>query len=157
MDDAAIFAEISRDLRRFAAVVRPADVDPEDLVQEALARTLRHGPLARLDDPGAYLARTVANLASDHRRSWGRRRRRQDLLGRPTPTTDAYPSDLDELLAVPPGERAVLWLVVVEGRSHGEVADHLHITPGASRTRLTRALARLRVAIEQEDNDADDR
>lgn len=157
MDDSTVFAEIAGDLRRFAAVVRPPDVDPDDLVQEALARALRQGPLARLDDPGAYLARIVVNLARDHRRSWTRRRRRSALLAPTDPATDRYPSDLDELLAVPPGERAVLWLVVVEGRSHAEAADRLGISPGASRTRLNRALARLRVRSDEEERDAEHR
>jgi DNA-directed RNA polymerase specialized sigma24 family protein len=48
-------------------------------------------------------------------------------------------------------------MVVVEGRSHGEVAERLGITPGASRTRLNRALGRLRVATDQEVHDADHR
>lgn len=157
MNDSTVFATIAGDLRRFAAVVRPPGVDPDDLVQEALARALRHGPLATLDDPGAYLARIVVNLARDHRRSWGRRRRRGALLSPPSPTTDGYPSDLDELLAVPPGERAVLWLVVVEGRSHAEAGERLGISPGASRTRLNRALGRLRVRLDEEERDAEHR
>jgi RNA polymerase sigma-70 factor (ECF subfamily) len=71
---------------------------------------------------------------------------------------DHYPSDLTDLLAVDPGDRAVLWLRVVEGHSHAEVAAILDITPGASRTRLSRALARLRVdAPELEETDADHR
>lgn len=48
------------------------DVEPDDLVQEALVRTLRKGPISDLDNPLAYLRTTIANLASNQRRSLGR-------------------------------------------------------------------------------------
>jgi RNA polymerase sigma factor (sigma-70 family) len=159
MDDDRLFAELAGDLRRLARAVRPPDVDADDLVQEALVRALRRGPLCELDQPAAYLARAVVNLARDHRRSFSRRRRLAPLVARSASATeDDYPSDLADLLAVDPGDRAVLWLRVVEGRSHAEVAAILDITPGASRTRLSRALARLRVeAPDLEEADADHR
>jgi RNA polymerase sigma factor (sigma-70 family) len=159
MDDDRLFAELAGDLRRLARAVRPPDVDADDLVQEALVRALRRGPLSDLDQPAAYLARAVVNLARDHRRSVGRQRRLAPLVTRSASTSeDDYPSDLADLLRVDPGDRAVLWLRVVEGHSHGEVAAILGITAGAARTRLSRALARLRVAAtELEEADADHR
>jgi RNA polymerase sigma factor (sigma-70 family) len=159
MDDDRLFAELAGDLRRLARAVRPPDVEADDLVQEALVRVLRRGRLSDLDQPAAYLARTVVNLARDHRRSFGRRRRLASSVPRSAVASeDHYPSDLTDLLAVDPGDRAVLWLRVVEGHSHAEVAAILDITPGASRTRLSRALARLRVdAPELEETDADHR
>ena len=53
MDDAGIFEELHPALRRFAAVVGGPTVEPDDLVQEALARTLRTTRLTDLDEPGA--------------------------------------------------------------------------------------------------------
>ena len=74
-DDEATFAGLYPRLRRLAAVAAPLEVDPDDLVQDALVRVLRRGPLADLDDPGAYLAKVIVNLASNSRRGLGRRRR----------------------------------------------------------------------------------
>lgn len=152
MDDSEVFAAVHPALRRFAAVVRPADLDVDDLLQEALARTLRRGPLSDLDDPLTYLRRVVANLASSHRRSFVRRasaRRRARAGASSAP--DAYSSDLADLLRLPPGQRAVLYLHVVEGLSHGEIAAHLGITPEASRARLSRGLRQLRIELREQE------
>ena len=53
--DRQIFGDLYPSLRRFAAVVGDDDMEPDDLVQEVLASALRQGPLAQLDDAGAYL------------------------------------------------------------------------------------------------------
>lgn len=84
-------------LRRFAAVVGPPVAEPDDLVQEALVRTLRVTPLHQLDNPERYLRRTVVNLARNARRS---NRRRDAALLRLRPvdvTADEHPSDLADL------------------------------------------------------------
>ena len=52
--DRALLDDLYPSLRRFAAVVGPAEVEPDDLVQEALLRVLERGPLGRLDNPTAY-------------------------------------------------------------------------------------------------------
>ena len=56
--------------------------EPDDLVQEALVSTLRKGSISDLDDPLAYLRKTIVNLASNQRRSLGRRRKA--LAGSPS-------------------------------------------------------------------------
>ena len=63
-EESQLFAELYGPLRRFAAVVGPIEVDPDDLLQEAVARVLRRRRLTDLDQPGAYLRRTIVNLAS---------------------------------------------------------------------------------------------
>lgn len=55
------------------------DVEPDVLVQEALVRTMRKGPISDLDNPLAFLRNTIVNLASNQRRSLGRKRK---ALGR---------------------------------------------------------------------------
>src|SRR5688572_13795557 len=67
--DVEVLRAIYPGLRRFAAAWAPLEVDPDDLLQEAIARTLAAGPLARLDNPGAYLRTVIANVA---RASYGR-------------------------------------------------------------------------------------
>ena len=149
--DERLFAELYPALRRFAVVAKPAELDADDLVQEALVRALRVGRLSELDDPAAYLRRTIANLASNTRRQLGRRRRALSRL------TDAdggagasYPSDLQDLLRLRPSERAAVYLAVVEGLSHAEVGVSLGCSEAAARNRVSRALRRLRADLNEE-------
>ena len=157
MDDGEVFATVHGPLRRFAAVVRPPDVDVDDLVQEAVTRALRVGALADLDDPLVYLRRVVFRLVSNERRSFARRRDLDDRLGAgagsagPRSAVDAYPSDLADLVALPPDQRAVLYLHVVERASHDEIASMLAITPEASRARLSRGLKALRTRLDDQE------
>ncbi len=152
LDDGEIFAEIYPSLRRFAAVVRPAEEDADDLVQEAMVRTLAVTRLCDLDDAGAYLRTAIVRVASNRRRSLGRRRRwltsAQALTA--TSVVPAYPSALDDLRRLEPGERAVLYLSVVEGRPYREIADVLGCSVEAARARASRATRRLRAQLDAE-------
>src|SRR5690606_18503118 len=143
-----LFGRIHAPLRRFASAVAPRDVDPDDLMQEAISRTLRHTTLGELDDPLAYLRRVVLNLASNHRRQFSRRAAiRARRLHTESMVHDNYSSDVEELLLVPADQRAVLYLHLVEGLPHHAVAELLDITPEASRARLSRGLRRLRLEL----------
>lgn len=147
--DAVLFEQLYPSLRRFAAVTAGADGDPDDLVQEAVARTLRRHPLTALDNPGAYLRRTIVHLASNRRRSLARWRGAMSQL---RPVTDEgraaeYSSDLSDLLALHPTSRAVLYLVEVEGRSYAEAAPLVGLSEEAARARAARARAQLRRQI----------
>jgi RNA polymerase sigma-70 factor (ECF subfamily) len=150
-DDRELFSRLYPDLRRWAAVVGDDDMEPDDLVQEALARTLARGPLAGLDDAGAFLRQVIVRLASDTRRGLGRRRRAVDRLDRPGPDVQPFPSDLDELERLAPLDRAVVYLTAVEGYTHAEAAAQLDLSHAAARLRSSRARRRLRRALEKED------
>jgi DNA-directed RNA polymerase specialized sigma24 family protein len=93
-------------LRRFAAVVGPTEIEPDGLVQESLLRVLERGSLGRLDNPTAYLRRTLFNLASNHRRRMGRSHRALHRVMLPDSYVPSYPSDVTELLRLTPGARA---------------------------------------------------
>jgi RNA polymerase sigma-70 factor (ECF subfamily) len=147
-DDEAVFATLYPRLRRLAAVAAPLEVDPDDLVQDALVRVLRRGSLSTLDDPGAFLAKVIVNLASNTRRGLGRRRRAWARHGvAPDGETAAYPSDLAELERLGPDERALLFLVDVEGWSFTEAAAALGCTESAARQRASRARRKLRADL----------
>lgn len=149
--DDAIFERLYPTLRRFAAVTGPVEVEPDDLVQEAVARTLRSHRLGELDDPGAYLRRTIVHIASNHRRSFARWRSAMARVGRSEDSTLAeYATDLADLLRVAPETRALLFMVAVEGRSYGEAADVLGISEETARTRAARARRQLRLDLEGE-------
>jgi len=149
--DDELFAQLYPALRRFAAVVRPVEEDADDLVQEALVRALRRRPLSEYDDPAAYLRTVIVHLASNQRRGLGRRRRAYAQAVDSVESRDAsYPYDLDDLRRLGVRDRAVLYLSLVEGRPFIDIADTLGCTEQAARARSSRALRRLRSALEAE-------
>jgi RNA polymerase sigma factor (sigma-70 family) len=148
--EAELFARLYPSLRRFAAVAGPSDLDPDDLVQEAVAAALRLRPLTELDDPLAYLRRAMLNLARNRRRGLARSRR---TLARVRPEAAAHPeyaSDLADLDRLAPVARAVLYLVEVEGWTFAAAATQVGLTEPAARATASRARRRLRSAIEEE-------
>lgn len=152
-EERELVAELYPSLRRFASVVSPPEDDPNDLVQEALLRTLRRGPLAGLDDPGAYLRRAVFNLASSRRRSLARQRRALARIGPPEDVRTVHSWDVEELLALPPRARAVLYLRIIEGRPFDEIAELLGCSRVAARATASRATRRLRALLSEEVRD----
>jgi RNA polymerase sigma-70 factor (ECF subfamily) len=142
--------EIYGQLRRFAAVIAPLDLDPDDLLQEALVRALRLRPLKDYDDLGAYLRRAMLNLAANARRRTGRYRRALARLGEDTDSPAAsYPSDLFILYALSPDVRAVLYLAAVEGLSYAEIGGLLGCSEAAARARACRGRHALRCVLEK--------
>lgn len=150
VSDEDVFAAAYPALRRLAAVVGPPGGDPDDLVQEATARALRRGPLSELDQPTAYLRRTIVNLAANERRGLGRRRRALARLGAEAGVLAEYPSDVAELLRLAPGDRAVLWLADVERLPFEQVAELVGCTPDTARARASRARRHLRRLVEED-------
>lgn len=147
ISDRETFASLYPTLRRFAAVVADLDIDPDDLVQDALASTLRRHELHELDQPLAYLKRAIVHAASNHRRRAGRFRRLLPNLASDPEVTDTYPSDLASLDVLSPIDRAVVFLADVEGETFTRVADELGITEAAARKRASRGRAQLRKAL----------
>lgn len=147
-DDQQLIRDLYPALRRIAAVAGPVDVDPDDLVQEALMRTLRRHRLADLDHPLAYLRTAIVNLASNQRRSAARRRRAYARHGADDVFDQSYPSDVFELLALPPRQRALLYLVEVDGLPYDEAAAQLGMTTIGARKAASRAREKLRTAWE---------
>jgi RNA polymerase sigma-70 factor (ECF subfamily) len=139
-EESRLFAGLYGPLRRFAAVVAPIEMDPDDLLQEAVARVLRRRRLTELDQPGAYLRRTMVNVASNQRRSLARERRALARLGASSsPETDVYPSDVNELLGLSSRERAVLYLSEIEGYRYAEIGELLGCSEAAARKRAMKA------------------
>lgn len=145
--DATSFAEIYPALRRFASVVADLDMDPDDLVQDALASTLRRHALHELDQPLAYLKRSIVNTASNHRRRSSRLRRLLPRLASENHSTDVYPSDLSALDELAPLDRAVVFLADVEGDPFDRIATELGMTAAAVRKRASRARKQLRKSL----------
>lgn len=148
------FRELYKPLRRFAAVVAPIDVEPDDLVQEALARVLARGGLARLQSPLAYLRRSVLNLAINQQRASVRRStvlRSVDTIEQGARAAE-YPSHLWGLLDLSPLDRAVLYLADVEGWGFAEISEVTGVRESTLRGRASRARKDLRDRIEKEES-----
>lgn len=154
--DDDIFRALYPGLRRFANVVRPAEMDADDLVQEALSRTLASHELSELDDPGAYIRTVLIRVASNQRRSLGRRRRAIARMTQPVPVAQTYPSDVSDLLRLAPKDRALLFMVTVEGRDYRDAAEVLGCTADAARARASRALRQLRIELDEENRESRD-
>ena len=149
--DALLFEQLYPSLRRFAAVTAAGADDPDDLVQEAVARTLRTRSLSSLDHPGAYLRQAIVHLASNRRRSLARGRSALlHLVSREDGKNPEYASDLADLLRLQPVDRALLFLIEVEGHVYAEAAALLGMTEEAARTRAGRARRQLRSQIIEE-------
>lgn len=142
-----LFEALYPQLRRFAAVVADLDVDPDDLVQDALCSALRRHDLSELDNPAAYLKRAMVNAVASDRRRKGTLKRLLPRLAADAQTEDRYPSDLSDLDALDPLDRAVLFMVDVEGVAHEAVATELGLTNAAVRKRASRARARMRASL----------
>jgi RNA polymerase sigma factor (sigma-70 family) len=148
--DSRVFAEVYPQLRRFAAVVGPSESDPDDLVQDALERTLRIHSLTSLDNPRAYLSRVILNLASNQRRGFARAKSATARLQLDEATTPAYPSDIAELMRLPAQQRAILFLAEVEGFTQAEIAAQLEMTEAAVSKASQRARRKLSAELREE-------
>ncbi len=150
--DDAVLAEL-RDLyeplRRFAAVATRYDIDPDDVVQEAYTRFLS-GDRSEIRDVGAYLRRSIINLAHNERRRERRATAATQRLGDTEATTDIYPSALVDLMDLDPRDRALLYLVDVEGFPTADAAATVGIAGPAARMALSRARKTLRKSIEMD-------
>lgn len=147
--DQSLVSELYPRLRRFAAAAAPWDLDPDDLLQDALTRTLERGPLARLDHPAAYLRKTMLHLASNHNRraAIGKRALTTITVATSQATVDDYPSDLSVLASISPRSRAVVYLTAIEGMRYDEVAEMLGCSSTAARMAAMRARRQLQRAI----------
>jgi RNA polymerase sigma-70 factor (sigma-E family) len=126
----------------------------EDLVQEAFARLV--GRLRHLRDPsafGAYLRRTIVNLATSHFR---RRRVERAYLERSATAPEAETNPHEELdatmhealLRLPERQRAAIVLRFYEDLSDVQTGEVLRCSPGTVRSLVSRGMKTLRSELE---------
>lgn len=124
-----------------------------DAVQEALSKAYQ-----RWHEVGAYANPTgwVYRVALNWSRSWFRRRARElALVRRPDGPLAELPEPTDPTVsravrALPLPQRSVVILRLYLDWSVAEVATALDVSPGTVKSRLARALARLREHLEVE-------
>ena len=151
-DEWRIVDDLYPSLRRFAAVAAPSDLDPDDLLQEALVGVLRAHRLSELDHPAAYVRRSILAVAAGHHRRMGRRRsalRRYSASASAVALPD-YPSDMADLGRLSPRERSALYLHEVEGYRFAEIATMLGCSEAAAKKAGSRARRRLAALLTAE-------
>jgi RNA polymerase sigma factor (sigma-70 family) len=161
VDFAVLYRAEIDGLVRLAFLVCGDSAAAEDAVSSAVARVLVRWRAGRIRDPAAYLRRAVINeLTGGFRRRRGERRaldRRERLI-----VEEAAPADrivdrdvlwraLDQL---PMSQRVVIVLRLYEDLGETETAAVLRISVGTVKSRLARALQRLRVLVNEECSDA---
>jgi RNA polymerase sigma factor (sigma-70 family) len=156
--DAEFVAALGSDLarvRRMARVLVGDAEDADDLVGEAVARTLPRWRQGHVDDCSAYVRRVVVNLASRRwrRRAVGRRRDHAALewLGtrRDVPELVAERDrTLRAVMALPVRRRAVVLLRFYDDLSLHQIAEVMGVAEGTVKSQLSRALEQLRAELE---------
>lgn len=162
--DAEAYGELTARHRpaalRVATVVLGAPEGADDVVQQAVERAWR--TIGRFEHGRAFrpwLLRIVANAARNDRRSRGRRARlvvraaRADERRHVTTPEEAAVTDADRRtvvaalnrLAIP--DRLVIALRHFEQLSEREMAEALGCAPGTVKSRLSRAMGRLRAEL----------
>jgi RNA polymerase sigma-70 factor (sigma-E family) len=121
----------------------------EDHVQDAFAKT--YARFATLDEPEAYVRKTLVN---EVRISFRRREMMQrfaPLLRSATTQTDRYTDDslLKALDSLPLRQRAAVILRYYEQCTEQEIAHALNCRPGTVKSLLSRGLASLRKVVDQ--------
>ncbi|MBT8208336.1 MAG: hypothetical protein KJO18_08695 [Acidimicrobiia bacterium] len=142
--------ELYPKLRAFAEVTCSEDIEPDDVVQQALERTLVRHNLLELDNALAYLRRSIIHLASNERRRLARRRKAIERLSVDDGHVPSYPSHVEAILDLPGTQRAVLYLVYVELMPYAEAAHHLGMSAVAARKAASRAKHSARLTLQVE-------
>lgn len=134
-----------------AAQMLGASEDAEDIVQDAFAQLYLHWDT--VNNAGGYVRRSVVNACL---RSRSRRQKRDQLLELLRPSrTDRANNPQDRVdswdavrRALSPEELAIVFLKVGERMQYDEIADLLRTPTGTVKSKLHRALTKLRNATE---------
>jgi RNA polymerase sigma-70 factor (sigma-E family) len=146
-------AEALPGLLRFGHVLTGDPREAEDLVQEALVRSLRCWRTVRAADASPYVRRAMVNVHITRWRRWDARVRLGVLpdgsaddpaLGR----TDDWDRLRRALAQLPPRQRTVLVLRYYEDLPDAKIAELMGCAPGTVRSQAARGLAALRPLLE---------
>jgi RNA polymerase sigma-70 factor (sigma-E family) len=127
----------------------------DDLASTALTRVFRHWRrVSEMDNPDAYLRRTVLRAWLDERRRPWRREHATDLLPEVAAGASAGPEAVADRLTIlallaelPPRRRAVLVLRYFCDLSVEETAEELGCSTGTVKSQTARAIEALRARL----------
>ena len=143
--------------RRLGYLLTGDQQTAEDLVQDAFVRLFRrYGDLRPDGDIGAYLRKTVVNLAIDHKRRRRRETEHRQRQGRTEPSIDPAPTPDDDiwraLAEVGPRARAALVLRYFEDLSEQQTAEVMGCAVGTVKSYTSRGLKQMRARLERADD-----
>ena len=151
-----LYADVWKDLYRFAYYYLGNAEDAEDAVQETVLEAYKG--IGRLKEPAAFKGWIFTILTACCKRRVGgliRRREQVQLEERPELTADAGEEGMslsmelrEALLQLKPEERRVVLMKVMMGYKSHEIAEILHMSSGGVRSKLSRALQKLRGYLE---------
>lgn len=150
-------ANFDRLVRSVTAITGDSDL-ATDAVQDAFIKAYaRWTRVQKYDDPVLWVRRVAINKSKDIRRSFLRRRAREDKFDGPA-TTEAAPTwepepgpDIEAALSqLTPRQRSIAALFYLEDLSISQVAASLDISEGAVKFHLNKARANLRIALGDE-------
>jgi RNA polymerase sigma-70 factor (sigma-E family) len=149
-DYATVFARHHGRLLRVAELVAGDAEVAADAVAEAFACTYPHWRRGRVDDVGAYLRRAVLH---EIQRGWRRRRPTPDGVITTVGAEDDRVAEHDRVLralrGLPARQRSAVVLRYYDDRSEADIAEVLDVPVGTVKSTLSRALDRLRSALEE--------
>lgn len=152
----AALADLLPELRAFARFLAGTKAEADDLVQEALARTLQSlNELAGVADLKPWCFAVLRNIFHEHLRS----RRREELRLQRQVATESIPASQEassevqdlavKLRTLPPLLREALILVGAQGVSYDEAAKICGVPPGTMKARVSRARRQLAQALDR--------
>lgn len=150
--DLELYRAHADELIRYATVLVGPD-DAPDVVTDAVLSAFSSRHWREVEQPRAYLFRTVLNTANARHRSRTRRERRERVVALRAPTGEA-PSpetrvDVQAALGVlTPQQRAIVYLAYWDDLTVADISASLDIGEGSVRKQLARARARLRKVID---------
>ena len=152
-----LYALFWRDLYRFAYYYLGNEEDAEDAVQETAVEAYKG--IGRLKEPAAFKGWIFSILTVCCKRRVStliRRREQVQLEDRPDLSGDVDEGERmnmaletrEAMARLTPDERAVVLLSLTGGYKSHEIAQLLHMSSGGIRSKLSRALAKLRKYLE---------
>jgi RNA polymerase sigma factor (sigma-70 family) len=149
VNDAEIYAELRMDLMRYATALVGVS-DAGDVVSSVVTRVMAKDGLVGLDEPKAYLMRSILNEVRMRHRSRSRETRAVLALKADAPQQrheDHIDHVLDLIMDLPPRQRAAVFLAYYEQYSPTEIAELMRCRPGTVRRYLHLARAKLKEVI----------
>ncbi|TCZ59945.1 sigma-70 family RNA polymerase sigma factor [Roseicella aquatilis] len=151
----AALAGLLPELRAFARFLCGSRIEADDLVQEALARTLRSldERAEPVEDLRAWCLAVIRNIFHEQLRARKREmaRLRDAVPEEPPPPPQETPGQMRDLAralaGLPPLLREAVILVGAQGLSHAEAARVCNVPVGTMKARVSRARTQLAAAL----------
>ncbi|WP_206244533.1 RNA polymerase sigma factor [Novosphingobium terrae] len=156
-----LIADLAQTLGRLRAYVRAHvgdAADAEDIVQESLERTLRRAHETDIARPDFFAISVARNLMVDrHRRQPAFNCELEDTLPCSAPLPDQQLSDRERLArfhaaleAMTPLRRDIFIRRRIDGQSREDIARALNMQSEAVKKHITRAMAQLTLALDDD-------